>query len=321
MRSYPDNWLAFEVDGSAATIETGAAATLETGTVLPSYWFSGATTIILGVSTAAPGGLLGDTVARWDVTVELSASDRWQRGFLVFGCLRYFGGLHSHREGARADIWLNDCQVDGFALRIIPPNHTDYFHRPPLPDVPPVSGFRDCQTLYAWPILKNALLTDRLQTVRVKLQPDVRWDVDFVALLLQEGTQPHKVFLSHNWEDKPTARALATRLASRGIGVWLDEAEIRLGDSLIERIRDAIDTVDYVAVLLSRHSVESEWVKKEVDIAMNQEIARKRVKVLPIRLDDCELPGFLVGKLYADLRSPGQLDKVVSMIEARVLRT
>jgi len=59
-------------------------------------------------------------------------------------------------------------------------------------------------------------------------------------------------------------------------------------------------------------------VKREVDIAMNQEIARKRVKVLPIRLDNCTLPGFLLGKLYADLHSLEQIDKVVAMIEARM---
>lgn len=321
MRSFPDNWIAFDVDGTAATVETGVAATLTTGANLPSYWFSGDSTLVLGVSPSGPGLPPTETVARWDLTVDASAVSRSQRAFLVLACLRYFGGLHSYREGARADIWLNDRQVDGFALKIIPPGHTDYFHRPPLPDVPCIADFRDCQTLYAWPVQKTSLHSDRPQTVRVRLQPDVHWDVDFVALLLQLGAASHKVFLSHNWEDKPTARALASKLDSRGISVWLDEHEIRLGDSLIHRIRDAIDTVDYVAVLLSKHSVESEWVKREVDIAMNQEIARKRVKVLPIRLDDCELPGFLVGKLYADLRSPEHIDKVVAMIEERVLHT
>jgi hypothetical protein len=33
---------------------------------------------------------------------------------------------------------------------------------------------------------------------------------------------------------------------------------------------------------------------------MTQEISGKRVKVLPIMLEPCELPGFLLGKFYAD---------------------
>ncbi|MCP4268934.1 MAG: toll/interleukin-1 receptor domain-containing protein, partial [Candidatus Brocadiaceae bacterium] len=73
---------------------------------------------------------------------------------------------------------------------------------------------------------------------------------------------------------------------------------------VIEKIREGIDQVDYVGVILSSHSVDSPWVKKEVDIAMNQEIEGRRVKVLPLLLEDCELPGFIKGKLYADFRNP-----------------
>jgi len=60
-------------------------------------------------------------------------------------------------------------------------------------------------------------------------------------------------------------------------------------------------------------------VKKEVDIAMNQEIEGRRVKVVPILLDAVDLPGFLKGKLYGDLRSMDQYDKVLSQIETMVL--
>jgi len=61
--------------------------------------------------------------------------------------------------------------------------------------------------------------------------------------------------------------------------------------------------MDYVAALISQSSVRSPWVAKELDIAMNQEIAGKRVKVLPLLLEDCDLPGFLQGKAYADFRT------------------
>lgn len=91
----------------------------------------------------------------------------------------------------------------------------------------------------------------------------------------------------------------------------MDEAEIKLGESLIEKICEAIDSVEYVIVLLSKNSIGSSWVKKEVDIAMNQEIEGRRVKVVPILLDAVDLPGFLKGKLYGDLRS---MDQVASNI-------
>lgn len=108
------------------------------------------------------------------------------------------------------------------------------------------------------------------------------------------------VFLSHTAADKPFVRKLAGDLDNHGVKYWLDEAEIKVGESLIEKIREALDEVDYVAVILSPNSIASPWVQREVDVAMNQEIQGKRVKVLPIMYRRCELPGFLLGKLYAD---------------------
>ena len=108
------------------------------------------------------------------------------------------------------------------------------------------------------------------------------------------------VFLSHNSKDKPFARKLNRDLNNHGIKTWLDEAEIKIGQSLIEKIRSGLDEVDYVAVILSPNSIASAWVQREIDVAMNKEIYAKKVKVLPIMYQKCELPGFLLGKLYVD---------------------
>lgn len=108
------------------------------------------------------------------------------------------------------------------------------------------------------------------------------------------------IFLSHTTADKPFVRRLARDLENHRVRYWLDEAEIKIGESLIEKIRQGIDAVDYVAVILSPLAVASPWVQREVDIAMNQEIQGRRIKVLPIMYQNCELPGFLLGKVYAD---------------------
>lgn len=108
------------------------------------------------------------------------------------------------------------------------------------------------------------------------------------------------VFLSYSSRDKQFAPRIAASLRAAGVRVWIDEGELKLGDSLIERIRDDIDQMDYLAVVLTPSSVRSAWVKREVDIAMNQEINGKKVKVLPLLLRKCNLPSFLIGKRYAD---------------------
>ena len=129
------------------------------------------------------------------------------------------------------------------------------------------------------------------------------------------------IFLSHNHADKPFVRRLAQDLQDAGVRVWIDEAEIMIGDSLIEKIRQGIDEMEYVGVVISQNSVKSEWVKREVDIAMNQEIEGKLVKVLPLVIEDCELPGFLKGKLYADFRASERYDEELAKVLRRLGKT
>jgi hypothetical protein len=112
--------------------------------------------------------------------------------------------------------------------------------------------------------------------------------------------KPLGVFISHCHADKKLARKLARDLTKNGVRVWIDEAEIQVGDSLIERLQDGIEQMDYLAVILSPASVSSEWVRREVEIAMNHEIKGRKVKVLPLLYKPCKLPLFLEGKVYDD---------------------
>lgn len=80
--------------------------------------------------------------------------------------------------------------------------------------------------------------------------------------VIHQGDGMSSVFLSHSHQDKPFARRLTADLRHAGHIVWIDEAEILVGDSLIEKIRDGIGSVDYVAAILSRSSIDSEWVKR-----------------------------------------------------------
>ena len=122
------------------------------------------------------------------------------------------------------------------------------------------------------------------------------------------------VFLSHNSKDKPFVRKLAERLTSDGVVVWLDEAELNIGDSLIEKISDGIQKMEYVAAIISTNSIESSWVQKEISLAMSKEIAGRRVTVLPILIEKCTVPVALADKLYADFTAPENFEIEYSKI-------
>lgn len=122
------------------------------------------------------------------------------------------------------------------------------------------------------------------------------------------------VFISHNYKDKPMARKIAKELSKYGIKPWIDESEIKLGDSLIDKIRDGLDRMDFLVALISENSVHSEWVKKELDIAMNREIEGRKVIAVPVLAGKCDLPGFLKGKLYADMSTTRKYNENISVL-------
>ena len=84
--------------------------------------------------------------------------------------------------------------------------------------------------------------------------------------------------------------------------VWIDTWEMNAGESLIERIEGALGDADAILVLLSKDSVQSEWCKKELRSGLVRELEEKSVLVIPIVLNDCEVPLFLKEKLWVDFR-------------------
>jgi len=107
-------------------------------------------------------------------------------------------------------------------------------------------------------------------------------------------------FLSHSSKDKSFIRQLAADLTSHGVAVWLDEQRIRVGDSIPEQVAQGLAESDYFVVAISANSVQSEWVKKELNNALVHEVERRQVHVLPIRLDESPMPESIRDKKYAD---------------------
>lgn len=116
------------------------------------------------------------------------------------------------------------------------------------------------------------------------------------------------IFISYSHEDKPQAQTLARNLIQARKNVWIDEWEINAGDSLIERVEDALGSADAILILLSENSVQSAWCQKELRSGLLRELERKSTLVIPVRLDDCEVPLFLREKRWIDLRKSSTLN-------------
>jgi len=111
------------------------------------------------------------------------------------------------------------------------------------------------------------------------------------------------IFISYSHVDKSFATRLATQLVRHKASVWIDQWELHVGDSLIQRIEEAVQGSTCMLVVLSKASVASAWCRQELSSGLLRELEEKRVVVFPVLIEDCEIPLFLRGKLYADFRS------------------
>lgn len=111
------------------------------------------------------------------------------------------------------------------------------------------------------------------------------------------------VFISYSHADKKKVDLLAAKLVAKNASIWIDSWELNAGDSIIDRIQEAITSSDALLVILSKSSVNSPWCKKELNSGLIRELDEKRVVVIPVLLEECEIPLFLKEKLYADIRS------------------
>ena len=108
-------------------------------------------------------------------------------------------------------------------------------------------------------------------------------------------------YISYSSLDKIIVKKLVDELISNGIDVWFDDYEVLPGDTYKDKTLDGIKKSDYILVILSRHSVQSEWVKKEIADAFskNREVSSKRI--IPVKIDDTPIPPFLTNIKYVDL--------------------
>lgn len=115
--------------------------------------------------------------------------------------------------------------------------------------------------------------------------------------------KPQQVFLSYSHADSIIARRIADKLRGAGLRIWFAEWDLQQGDSIVSRINEAVFTSDFLLVLLSPNSINSQWVQNELYAALSRELHTRAITVIPALIKDCEIPQLLANRVYLDLRS------------------
>jgi hypothetical protein len=98
-----------------------------------------------------------------------------------------------------------------------------------------------------------------------------------------------KAFVCHSSLDRDVTFQLAEDLRKEGVQAWFAEWEIRGGDSLVDKINEGISGCDVFVVIISRNSLNSNWVRRELNAALIRRI-QDNARLIPVRLDDSQVP-------------------------------
>lgn len=110
------------------------------------------------------------------------------------------------------------------------------------------------------------------------------------------------LFICHASEDKPFVDELAKFLDKKGTQIWYDQREIKVGQSIVERINEGLDQATHLLVICSKVSVTKPWVRKELSVALMRQLQNRSIQVIPVVTDDCILPSLLADIRYANCR-------------------
>ncbi len=132
--------------------------------------------------------------------------------------------------------------------------------------------------------------------------------------------QNPKVFISHASDDKDRfVIDFATKLRSNGVDAWVDQWEINVGDSLIDKIfEQGISEADAFIIVLSNSSIQKPWVREELNAASIKRI-EKNTKVIPIIIDKgLDIPEVLRTTVWETIEDINSYDQSLKKILASI---
>ena len=128
------------------------------------------------------------------------------------------------------------------------------------------------------------------------------------------------VALSFAGEDRRDAESIAGMLTREGFSVYYDEyvtAQV-WGQRLTEHLSNVYGRrAKFCVIFVSKNYAKKVWPRVELEAALRRSYEENREYILPLRLDDSDLPEIADDVHYVDLRDAGY-DRVVSLLKEKL---
>ena len=139
----------------------------------------------------------------------------------------------------------------------------------------------------------------------------------------QRGDEVGHPFISYAPEDEEKVKSLYQKLFNAGFKPWMDKIDILPGERWQSSIRKAIQRSDFFLACLSANSVNKRgWIQREIKVALDiwQEKLEDDIYLIPVRLEDCEVPESLRDFQWVDLFEEYGWERLVKALRVGIRR-
>ncbi len=95
----------------------------------------------------------------------------------------------------------------------------------------------------------------------------------------------YSCFIGYSSKDEAFARRLYADLQSNRVRCWFAPEDLKIGDRIRTGIDEAFRLHDKLILILSKSSIASGWVEREVKTALAKERKEQRMALFPVRVD------------------------------------
>jgi hypothetical protein len=110
--------------------------------------------------------------------------------------------------------------------------------------------------------------------------------IDGYRAHMMHPIQYYSCFISYSSKDETLAKRLHADFQDQGVRCWFAPHDMKISDNIRSRIDEAIHVQEKLLLLISEHSLTSQWVEQEVETALEKERKEHYTVLFPIRLDN-----------------------------------
>jgi hypothetical protein len=108
--------------------------------------------------------------------------------------------------------------------------------------------------------------------------------IPYIGSMVRRPIEYYSCLISYSTQDQEFADRLYADLQAKGVRCWFAPHDIPGGRKIHEQIDNAIRLHDKLLLILSEHSMSSNWVKTEIANARQREEQEKKNLLFPIAL-------------------------------------